>query len=89
MMKRRDRSLRAERWKRAVELAKILFEDQGYHSLYLDDLLAFAVGAVEKQELPVPEASQSISGNNPSAHITAATITIPCPVRAPAIACGL
>ena len=59
MKKRRPQSLRVKRWKRAIELAKILFEDQGYHSLYIDDLLAFAVGAVEKQELPVhdpPEA---------------------------------
>ena len=51
MMKRRDRSLRAERWKRAVDLAKILFEDQGYHSLYLDDLLTFALGAAEEQNI--------------------------------------
>lgn len=47
MKKRRRRNLRAERWKRAIELAKILFEDQGYHSLYLDDLLSFALGAAE------------------------------------------
>lgn len=51
MMKRTDRTLRVERWKRAVELAKILFEDQGYHSVYLDDLLTFAVGAADNQDV--------------------------------------
>ena len=51
-MKKRNRgNLRIERWKRAVELAKILFEDQGYHSLYLDDLLSFALGAAENQDV--------------------------------------
>jgi hypothetical protein len=51
MTKRARRTLRAERWKRAVDLAKILFEDQGYHSLYLDDLLSFALDAAEDQEI--------------------------------------
>lgn len=51
-MKKRNRHyLRVERWKRAIELAKILFEDQGYHSLYLDDLLSFALGAAEGKEI--------------------------------------
>jgi hypothetical protein len=45
------RKLRVERWKRAIELAKILFEDQGYHSLYLDDLLDFALGAAANQDV--------------------------------------
>lgn len=51
MKARKRRNLRVERWKRAIELAKILFEDQGYHSLYLDDLLAFAVDAATDQGL--------------------------------------
>jgi hypothetical protein len=51
MKKRTRRNLRVERWKRAIELAKILFEDQGYHSLYLDDLLDFALGAAANHDL--------------------------------------
>jgi hypothetical protein len=50
MKKRKRRNLRVERWKRAIELAKILFEDQGYRSLYLDDLRAFALGAASEQD---------------------------------------
>lgn len=55
MKKRPHRNLRVERWKRAIELAKILFDDQGYHSRYLDDLLDFALEALEKQEPPVAD----------------------------------
>lgn len=55
MTKRRRRNLRVERWKRAVELAKILFDDQGYHSRYLDDLLDYALGSVETQEPPADD----------------------------------
>lgn len=51
MKKRGRRNLRVERWKRAVELAKILFADQGYHSLYLDDLLTFALDAADGREI--------------------------------------
>jgi len=29
------------RWLRALEIAKILFEDQGYHSLYLESIENF------------------------------------------------
>lgn len=50
MKVRKRRNLRVERWKRAIEIAKILFEDQGYHSMYLDDLLDFALREVASQE---------------------------------------
>ena len=55
MTKRPRRNLRVERWKRAIELARILFDDQGYHSRYLDDLLDFALGAVDEQEPPIAD----------------------------------
>lgn len=29
---------RKKRWLRALEIAKILFEDEGYHTRYLEDL---------------------------------------------------
>lgn len=29
---------RRRRWLRALEIAKILFEDEGYHTEYLEDL---------------------------------------------------
>ncbi len=34
-------SKETKRWLRALEIAKILFEDQGYHSLYLDGIENF------------------------------------------------
>lgn len=48
MTKRPRRNLRVERWKRAVDLAKILFDDQGYHSRCFD----YVLGSVETQEPP-------------------------------------
>jgi hypothetical protein len=51
MTKRTHCNLRVERWKRAVDLAKILFDDQGYHSVYLDDLLSFALDAADGREI--------------------------------------
>jgi hypothetical protein len=29
------------RWLRALEIAKILFEDEGYHTAYLEEIEAF------------------------------------------------
>lgn len=51
MTHRTRRKLRIERWKRAIEIAKILFEDQGYHSLFLDDLLPFALDAANGRDI--------------------------------------
>ena len=34
-------SKETKRWLRALEIAKILFEDQGYHSLYLEGIENF------------------------------------------------
>ena len=33
--------LRAACWLRALTIAKILFEDQGYHTLYLEEIEQF------------------------------------------------
>lgn len=64
-MKRRScRNRRVDRWKRAVEIAKFLFEDQGYHSRYLDDLLAFALDAVESED--IDRASERPSTKTPN-----------------------
>lgn len=51
MTTRTRRNVRVERWKRAIEIAKILFKDQGYHSRYLDDLLSFALDAADGREI--------------------------------------
>ena len=36
-----DVELRAARWLRALTIAKILFEDQGYHTRYLEEIEQF------------------------------------------------
>jgi len=33
-----DQELRFSRWLRALTIAKILFEDQGYHTVYLEEI---------------------------------------------------
>jgi len=34
-------SKRMKNWLRALEIAKILFEDEGYHTLYLEEIEEF------------------------------------------------
>lgn len=44
-------SLQKKRWLRALEIAKILFEDHGYHTRYLEEMEAFLCteGAMSKE----------------------------------------
>jgi len=47
-------SKETKRWLRALGIAKILFEDQGYHTAYLEEIENF----IKKEKRPDPKSRQ-------------------------------
>ena len=54
-------SLEIKRWLRALEIAKILFEDQGYHTKFLEEIEGFL-----KEELSCKEEARSYDSSSQS-----------------------
>jgi len=49
-------SLQVKRWFRALELAQILFEDQGYHAVYLNQIATF----IRRKTMYSPKISEQL-----------------------------
>ena len=47
---------KTKRWLRALEIAKILFEDQGYHTLYLEEIENF----IRREAMYSPKISEEL-----------------------------
>ena len=43
-------TLKEKRWLRALEIAKCLFEDEGYHTLYLEEIEEFIKTQQERNQ---------------------------------------
>jgi hypothetical protein len=49
-------SKETKRWLKAIEIAKILFEDQGYHTLYLEEIENF----IRREAMYSPKISEEL-----------------------------